>query len=82
MLFVDCHKEKLSNMSAMQDGMGRVGKGSLGLPTAPAYCSTRCTFNRRTKGKKVQRDRIIQYKEDSLLSELSWATPENICLLV
>lgn len=35
MLFVDCHKEKLSNMSAMQDGVGRVGKGSLGLPTAP-----------------------------------------------
>ena len=62
MLFVDCHKEKLSNMSAMQDGMGRVGKGSL--------------------GKKVQRDRVIQYKEDGLLSELSWATPENICLLV
>lgn len=54
MLFVDCHKEKLSNMSAMQDGVGRVGKGSL-----------------ETKGKKVQRDRVIQYKEDSLLSELS-----------
>lgn len=75
MLFVDCYKEKLSNMSAMQDGVGRVGKGSLGLPTAPP-------FNRRTKGKKVQRDRVIQYKEDGLLSELSWATPENICLLV
>ena len=35
MLFVDCYKEKLSNMSAMQDGVARVGKGSLGLPTAP-----------------------------------------------
>ena len=35
MLFVDCYKEKLSNMSSMQDGVGRVGKGSLGLPTAP-----------------------------------------------
>ena len=36
MLFIDCYKEKLSNMSAMQDGVGRVGKGSLGLPTAPS----------------------------------------------
>ena len=42
-LFVDCHKEKLSNMSAMQDGMGRVGKGSLGLPTAPPDGGRRLT---------------------------------------
>lgn len=78
MLFIDCYKEKLSNMSAMQDGVGRVGKGSLGLPTAPPDAH----LIEEQREKKVQRDRVIQYKEDGLLSELSWATPENICHLV